>query len=196
MRSNDWLLSILLTFSSVPATGFASDSSTQSANTAVINVGALSAVQSETFLYKAQGERAKALRGIDGDGMQPGFATAPTYPSAPLITDAIQQVGTASEVLPVVKLVSGPSQALRATLLYSSGFEVDAKAGDRDIPGGFRVESISLESVVLSRAGKRYPLGFSSRAPSAGVPGGSIRASGLPGMSIGQPSPISLPGQP
>jgi len=175
-----------------------------------ITVGELSRVQSETILYKAQGERAKALREINGTSAQATTAPQPNYLSQPVVTpasrgtSAAEQTGVA-EQLPVVKLVYGAGTALHATLLYAGGFEIDASPASTDLPGGYRVASLSLDSVVLSRGGKRYPLGFSNRAPSypvATVAAG--QASVLPvtvtpmnpvaPVPIPAPAPIALPG--
>lgn len=144
-----------------------------------ISVGELSAVQSETYLYKAQGERAKALRALESEGgTSSGTVTSGN-----------------SELPPVIKLVYGPPQALRATLLYSGGYEVDARMGGPELPGGFSVSSISLDSVMLNRAGKRYPLGFASTTPtqkgaSIGIPSQPM---GLPGLLPGQPASVFQP---
>lgn len=142
-----------------------------------ISVGELSTVQSETYLYKAQGERAKALRALEGDGL--------SLPST--------AVSSSSERLPVVKMVSGPRQALRATLLYSGGYEVDALVGGAALPGGYSVVSISVDRVVLSRADKRYPLGFATTPPIATGNGVALPPMGLPGMPPGQPAPVFQP---
>lgn len=154
-----------------------------------ISVGALSAVQSETILYKAQGERAKALREIKGDDLSAGQPFP--YPYQPS-----QPVGAAKEPLPVVKLVSGSTKSLRVSLLYSGGFEIDAQVGGPELPGGYKLESISMDNVVVSRNGKRYSLGFSSTQPmanSATLPAPSF--TGLPGAPMGMPAPVYSPGQ-
>lgn len=196
MRNNYLFLSVLLSLASQPGLSLANESST--ANTAGISVGELSAVQSETLLYKAQGERAKAIRSIDGDNPQTTPANTSAYQPRPLIPEPIPRSSSAGEMLPVVKMVSGSSRALRATLLYSGGYEVDAQVGGPDLPGGYKVASISLDSVVVSRGGKRYPLGFSNIAPSASFTSmtSHIPVSGLPEMPMGQPAPVMLPGQP
>ena len=145
-----------------------------------ISVGELSAVQSQTYLYKAQGERAKALRALESEGGTPsGTVTS----------------GNSELPPPVIKLVYGPPQALRATLLYSAGYEVEARVGGPELPGGYSVSSISLDSVALSRAGKRYPLGFASTAPTQKDTGIGIPSQpmGLPGMLPGQPAPVFQP---
>lgn len=156
--------------------------------TSAVTVGALSEVQSQTILYKAQGERAKALREINVQGQSPGQAVTSLYPS-------IQPQAGIDEPLPVVKLVSGSAKNLRVTLLYSGGFEIDAQTGGPELPGGYRLESISLDNVVVTRAGKRYSLGFSSspavstRPPTSSLPG-------LPGAQVGSPTPVFTLGQP
>ena len=134
-----------------------------------ISVGELGKVQSETILYKAQAERTKALResrGEDTSSIQqvpsafPGaFMQQPTQPAAPAPNRASSEPD-----LPVVRAITGSSRRLQATLLFSGGYELDANVG-KELPGGYRVSQITLDGVLLERAGKRYPLGFSDRAP-------------------------------
>ncbi|GEM_PF-780759 len=175
-----------------------------------ITVGELSRVQSETILYKAQGERAKALREINGTSPQATTTPQPSYLSQPVVAPASRVGGApeqtgAVEQLPVVKLVYGVGTALHATLLYAGGFEIDASPASTDLPGGYRVANLSLDSVVLSRGGKRYPLGFSNRAPS--YPVATIATGQVPGLPVTAapmnpvapvpvlpPAPIALPG--
>ncbi|WP_256261164.1 type IV pilus biogenesis protein PilP [Pseudomonas gingeri] len=194
MQTKYIFLPALLAITCLSGMSKASESPPSASTSAGITVGELSAVQSETFLYKAKADRARAIRSIDGDNPQTSASPATAYQPRPFAPD---QLGSGSgEQLPVVKLVSGSSRALRATLLYSGGYEVDASGG-QDLPGGYKLESISLDNVVLSRAGKRYPLGFSSRAPSASFDSGRMPVSGLPGTGIpmAQPSPVTLSGQ-
>ena len=183
---------------------------TKSADPDGITVGELSRVQSETILFKAQGERAKALREINNGGVQAISVPQPSYPQQPLPIPGNRGSTTADpanavEQLPVVKLVYGAGKALHATLLYSGGFEIDASLASTDLPGGYRVASLTLDSVVLSRGGKRFPLGFSNRAPS--YPVASVAASQgpvlpmtvtpmnpMPPAPIAAPTPIALPG--
>jgi type IV pilus biogenesis protein PilP len=183
MRNEYLLLTVLLAFAGLPRISLADESS------AGISVGELSKVQSETFLYKAQAERAAALRAIDG---------AQTNQPRPYSVEPAQLGSSSEELLPVVELVYGSSRSLHATLLYSGGGEVDAQVGGQELPGGYKAGGISLDSVVLTRNGKRYPLAFSTSAPSNRYQGTSSRVpvSGLPGISMGQPAPITLPGQP
>jgi type IV pilus biogenesis protein PilP len=175
-----------------------------------ITVGELSRVQSETILYKAQGERAKALRELNDGGTQAKVVPQPSYLPQPAampssaVGGGVEHAGAVDQ-LPVVKLIYGSGKALRATLLYTGGFEIDASLASTDLPGGYRVASLSLDSVVLSRGGKRYPLGFSNRAPS--YPVASVATSQPPvlpvtvtpmnpvaPMPVPAPAPISLPG--
>ncbi|MFC3941535.1 type IV pilus biogenesis protein PilP [Pseudomonas gingeri NCPPB 3146 = LMG 5327] len=194
MQTKYIFLPALLAITCLSGMSQASESPPSASTSAGITVGELSAVQSETFLYKAKADRARAIRSIDGDNPQTSASPATAYQPRPFAPD---QLGSGSgEQLPVVKLVSGSSRALRATLLYSGGYEVDAQRSGQELPDGYKVESISLDSVILSRAGKRYPLGFSSRAPSASVQDSArMPVPGLPGMLMGQPSPVTLSGQ-
>nr|QOU99588.1 hypothetical protein [Pseudomonas syringae pv. actinidiae] len=175
-----------------------------------ITVGELSRVQSETILYKAQGERAKALRELNDGGTQAKAAPQPSNLPQPVAMPSSAVSGNAEHAglvdqLPVVKLIYGSGKALRATLLYTGGFEIDASLASTDLPGGYRVASLSLDSVVLSRGGKRYPLGFSNRAPSYPVTTVAAgQASVLPvtvtpmnpvaPVPVPAPAPIALPG--
>ncbi|OLU25492.1 hypothetical protein BVH03_17720 [Pseudomonas sp. PA15(2017)] len=131
-----------------------------------INVGELGIVQSQTILFNAQAERAKAERAA-GSGAASSNPVS-SYPaqipaSPPMSADQPPR----QQDLPVIKAITGSSNKLRATLLYSSGIEVEVTAGSRDLPGDFRVAQITLEAVVLERSGKRFLLGFSERAPSS-----------------------------
>lgn len=182
---------------------------TKPSNTDGITVGELSRVQSETILYKAEGERAKALRELNNGGAQSVSAPQLGYLPPPMATQTGRlnagEPADAVEQLPVVKLIYGAGKALHATLLYPGGVEVDASPASTDLPGGYRVASLNLDSVVLSRGGKRYPLGFSNRAPSYPVATAATgRASVLPiavtpmnpppPASVPAPTPIALPG--
>lgn len=175
-----------------------------------ITVGELSQVQSETILFKAQGERAKALREINGTGAQAASTPQPSYLPQPATTpisrvSGIGEQSATTEQLPVVTLIYGVGKALHATLLYSGGFEIDASMASTDLPGGYRVASLSLDSVVLSRGGKRFPLGFSNRAPSYPVTTVSASQGAVLPVTVGPvnpmpptptaaPTPIALPG--
>ncbi|NWN46590.1 type IV pilus biogenesis protein PilP [Pseudomonas sp. MAFF 301514] len=138
-----------------------------------ISVGELGKVQSETILFKAQAERTKAELEANGtipNAPQP-VGQFPTTGLTPTITATAP--GPRLLALPVVKEISGSGQKLRASLIYGDGSEVDAKPGS-ELPNGFRVQQITLDGVVLSKEGKRYPLGFGSRVmiqPQQSLPG-------------------------
>ncbi|WP_073168547.1 type IV pilus biogenesis protein PilP [Pseudomonas asturiensis] len=128
-----------------------------------INIGVLSEVQSETILLQARAEKAKAERSLNGDVTTTAVQTVPPYP--PEAARSSADAGVADQPLPVVTMVSGSTRAPQATLLYSGGFEIEANTLGAELPGGYKLAKISLDGVVLTRAGKMYPLGFSSRAP-------------------------------
>lgn len=65
---------------------------------------------------------------------------------------------------PTVKMVQGVGNSLFATFLYPNNMTMDAKEGDL-ISGGYKVESISVNQVVLSKDGQRIRLGFSASPP-------------------------------
>ncbi|KTT49669.1 hypothetical protein SB11R_10030 [Pseudomonas oryzihabitans] len=161
-----------------------------------ITVGELSQVQSQTLLLEAMVKRAEAQQKLDHPNSPANApAAALTYPAPTAGSEP-----AAAEQLPVVKLVYGNGKALHATLLFSGGYDVDATAG-MDLPGGYRVTSVSLDSVVVSRNGKHYPLGFSNRAPSypqsyaSNAPRFSVTAVPMnPPAPAAPPTPIPLPG--
>lgn len=137
----------------------------ETASSMGIDVGTLSEVQSQTVLFKAQAERAKAQNSIEGASTPPPTAIAQPYLPQPQRTAAPVPTPAPSEGLPVVSMISGSRRAPHATLLYSSGYEVEAQSVGSQLPGGFKLASISLDGVVLIREGKLFPLGFSNRAP-------------------------------
>lgn len=175
----------------VPLLGWAGESSLPG-----VNVGELATVQSETILYKAQAERAKALRSIDGEASQtttqPSAAYLPPGIFPPTTSAPTRTAGTQQD-LPVVKAIFGSAKRLRATLLYSGGFEVDADSSSRELPGGYRVAILTVDNVTLERSGKRFPLGFSNIAPTNlsntndSAPNSPPSAPMLPGLIPGQP---------
>ncbi|PXB75660.1 type IV pilus biogenesis protein PilP, partial [Pseudomonas aeruginosa] len=77
---------------------------------------------------------------------------------------------------------------MTATFLFPGGYELDAASG-AELPGNYRVESISLDQVVLTdKDGNRVPVGFSSVAPtqaSSSAQGASVPPA-LPG-AVPQP---------
>jgi len=163
-------LSLWLPILSVPAV--ASD-------LAGINVGELGKVQSETILFKAKAERIKAEREATATAPStpPAVDAFPTAGFQPAL--AVTAPGPRQSALPMVKEISGSGQKLRASLIYSGGGEIEAKPGS-ELPDGFRVLQITLDGVVLGKGGKRFPLGFGSRA-------GMLQPqTSLPGLNPGQ----------
>ncbi|MBC8878053.1 MULTISPECIES: type IV pilus biogenesis protein PilP [Pseudomonas] len=157
-----------------------------------INIGELSQVQSETLLFTAQAARARAKEDI----VNGGETSTSTSTSAPVqVTQSAYTTpapaSNSTPQLPVVKTVFRMNNALYATLLYGSGFEVDASVGNSELPGGFKVISVSLDSVVLGHDGRRYPLGFSTRAPSGSVDAPQMSLQTLKPVAPGQPSAMS-----
>ncbi|WP_438299542.1 type IV pilus biogenesis protein PilP [Pseudomonas sp. NMS19W] len=144
-----------------------------------INVGELGKVQSETILFKAKAERSKAE--LEANGTLPSSPQPVAQFPAPGFTPTMTPTSPAprQSFLPVVKEISGSGQKLRASLIYSDGSEVDAKPGS-EVPNGFRVQQITLDGVVLSKEGKRFPLGFGNRVVSQ-------PQQSLPGLMPGQP---------
>ena len=178
---------LLLLYSAItvaPTLGWAGEG-----NPSGVNVGELAIVQSQTILLKAKAERARAEQSVNGEVTQVlGQPSAPPYPP---ITPAAHSTD-AQRDLPVVKAVFGSGNRLRATLLYSSGFEVDADQSSQELPGGYRVVTLTVDSVTLERKGQRYPLGFSNLPPTgssnanSSLPGSTQPLSILPGLIPGQ----------
>lgn len=170
------------------------------AETGGINVGELSAVQSQTLFFKAQAElnQAKASAGHGNTASLPAYAPAPVAtPVASTHSDQAQRAPSAApEYLPVVKTLYGSPRDLRATLLYPNGQTAEARMGGGLLPGGYSLSRISLQGVELSRGGRRFPLGFADQAPgsmpvaSQPLPGAE---SALPGVPAGQPTALQEP---
>lgn len=171
MRNDSWLLGLLALASSY-ATASPPDFSG-------INVGELGKVQSETILYRAQAERAKAERDIGAAVTTSSTAVGGLEGLTSQPTPILREPG--EPALPVVRTISGSSKKLQATLLFAGGIELDTTAG-REIPGGYRVVQVSLDGVTVERKGKRYQLGFSNQAPT----GVSAVPTALPGQAIPQ----------
>ncbi|QQN25641.1 type IV pilus biogenesis protein PilP [Pseudomonas syringae group genomosp. 3] len=186
--------SILLTLllSCVAASNMALAADPSPTDLSRINIGELSQVQSETLLFTAQAARARAKEDI----VNGGKTSTSTSTSAPVqVTQSAYMTpapaSNSTPQLPVVKTVFRTNNALHATLLYGSGFEVDASVGNAELPGGFKVISVSLDSVVLGHDGRRYPLGFSNRAPSGSVDAPQLSLQTLKPLAPGQPSAMS-----
>jgi len=175
------------------------------AETGGINVGELSAVQSQTLFYKAQAElnQAKSSAGQGATASLPTYAPAPSAaPVSPGSAAALQSdqaprsPSAAPEYLPVVKMIYGSPRDPRATLLYPNGQTAEARMGGGLLPGGYSLSGISLQGVELSRGGRRFPLGFADQAPGA-LPAASQPLPGagpnLPAMAAGQPTALQEP---
>jgi len=192
--SNDLSRLLLIATITVAAQG------AHAAETGGINVGELSAVQSQTLFFKAQAElnQAKASAGQGSTASLPAYAPAPAIaPVAPAHSDQAQHAPSAApEYLPVVKTLYGSPRDLRATLLYPNGQTAEARMGGGLLPGGYSLSGISLQGVELSRGGRRFPLGFADQAPgsmpvaSQPLPGAE---SALPGVPAGQPTALQEP---
>ncbi|MCD5972567.1 MULTISPECIES: type IV pilus biogenesis protein PilP [Pseudomonas syringae group] len=179
--------SILLTFllSCVAVGNMAVAADPSPTDLSRINIGVLSQVQTETLFFKAQAARARAMEEIVNGGKTSTSAPVQVMQSAYTMP---APASNSTPQLPVVKTVFRTNNTLHATLLYGSGFEVDASIGNAELPGGFKVISVSLDSVVLSHGGRRYPLGFSTRAPSASVDAPQMSLQTLKPITPGQPS--------
>ncbi|QNR00105.1 hypothetical protein BGI51_22055 [Pseudomonas oryzihabitans] len=192
--SNDLSRLLLIAAITVAAQG------AHAAETGGINVGELSAVQSQTLFFKAQAElnQARASAGQGGTASLPAYAPAPAaVPVASPHSDLAQRTPSAApEYLPVVKTLYGSPRDLRATLLYPNGQTAEARMGGGLLPGGYSLSGISLQGVELSRGGRRFPLGFADKAPgsmqvaSQPLPGAE---SALPGVPAGQPTALQEP---
>lgn len=192
--SNDLSRLLLIAAITVSAQG------AHAAETGGINVGELSAVQSQTLFFKAQAElnQAKASAGQGSTASLPAYAPAPAVaPVASPHSDLAQRAPSAApEYLPVVKTLYGSPKDLRATLLYPNGQTAEARMGGGLLPGGYSLSGISLQGVELSRGGRRFPLGFADQAPgsmpvaSQPLPGAE---SALPGVPAGQPTALQEP---
>lgn len=105
-------------------------------------IGELQEIQTATVLAKARASLAEITKNLGG----PGAVSDPN-----------------ARGLPAVKLIAGNARALTATLVYPSGANYEARAGE-EVPGGYRVQSITTDAVVLDRAGQVIKLGFSGSA--------------------------------
>ncbi|MGS1117394.1 type IV pilus biogenesis protein PilP [Castellaniella sp. UC4442_H9] len=88
---------------------------------------------------------------------------------------------------PTVKAVLGTGGRLYATFAYPGNMTMDAKVGDV-ITGGYTVESIGVDQVVLSRDGKKLRLGFSASPPTPLPDAQAGAGTFAPGFNTGMPS--------
>ncbi len=126
-------------------------------------VGELAEIQAQAILTEAKVRLATAQRQLEGKGETGQVVSAqgqtfamPVPAAPPTITQPVP---------PVVRTIYGAGGKMTATFLFPGGYEVDAASG-AELPGNYRVESISLDQVVLTdKDGNRVPVGFSSVAP-------------------------------
>lgn len=83
---------------------------------------------------------------------------------AQLKTQGVTTTKIAESYAPTVKMVQGVGNSLFATFLYPGNMTMDARVGDV-ISGGYKVDSISVSQVVLSKDGETVRLGFSASPP-------------------------------
>ncbi|WAJ37250.1 type IV pilus biogenesis protein PilP [Pseudomonas sp. GOM7] len=177
-----WLPLVLLVAMLV-ASCIANDAQADVVDLSGIDVGNLGKVQSQTILFNAQAERAKARRSIaenGGSSGQSGDSNTQVHIHSPVPGNSAQ-VTTQFQDLPVIKAITGSPRKLSATLLYKSGVEFDVVAGS-SLPGNFRVSNISLEGVTVEGNGKQFLLGFSGISPSTSGSTSSPVAPALPGQ--------------
>lgn len=150
---------------------------------AVATVGELTDVQAETVLAEAKVRLAEAQAKLDGKvstSVPTGLSAVPPEDPEDVALPA-----------PVVRTIYGSGGRMTASFLFPGGYEADAGAG-QELPGGYRVESISMDKVLLSKDGKRFPVGFSNTAPimpAQSQPMGGMVAPALPGAMPGQAFP-------
>lgn len=153
---------------------------------AAATVGELTDVQAATVLAEAKVRLAEAQAKLDGKAS----------PSVPSELSALPHRDIDLPA-PVVRTIYGSGGRMTASFLFPGGYEADAGAGQA-LPGGYHVESISLDQVLLSKDGKRFPVGFSNVAPSMPAQSqsmGSMITPALPGAMPGQAFPPTTFGQ-
>jgi type IV pilus biogenesis protein PilP len=129
-----WVLAITLLLTPLPGTAYAQAPGG--------TIGELQDIQTATVLAKARASLAEITKKLGG----PGSVVDPN-----------------ASGLPAVQLIAGNARSLAATLIYPSGATYEARTGE-DVPGGYRVQSITTDAVVLNRAGQIIKLGFSGSA--------------------------------
>ena len=121
-------------------------------------------LQAEAAQYKAQSERDEyKAKTQDPSGSSLG-GDIPSLPASNMVQT--NKGNPDDTVLPVVRAVFGANGKLTASLLYSSGARFEGAVGE-NIPGNYKIESISMDKVVVSRNGKNNILIFSKVAPHA-----------------------------
>ncbi|CAJ4320705.1 type IV pilus biogenesis protein PilP [Burkholderia pseudomallei] len=90
--------------------------------------------------------------------------------------------------IPVVTGIFGSHGVQYARILFPDGVTADAYPG-RVVRGGYKVETVNLQKVELSKGGKRMELGASDNAPTAAKSASMQGVTG--GMPMGGPMPMS-----
>lgn len=114
-------------------------------------IGDLAEIQSETVIYRAKRERAKALLELTN------------------MTGISEETTHSSSHCPVVRTVQGKKPDLHAILLYPGGSEITVKSGDQ-LPHGMIVGKITAKEITIVNPSTHQEtrLGFSSIAPGLG----------------------------
>ncbi|POZ80174.1 hypothetical protein C3743_40050 [Burkholderia contaminans] len=90
--------------------------------------------------------------------------------------------------IPVVTGIFGSHGVQYAKILFPDGVSADAYPG-RVVRGGYKVETVSLEKVELSKRGKRIELGTSDSAPAPAKSASMQGSAG--GLPMGGPIPMN-----
>ncbi|RQR11275.1 type IV pilus biogenesis protein PilP [Burkholderia stagnalis] len=90
--------------------------------------------------------------------------------------------------IPVVTGIFGSHGVQYAKILFPDGVTADAYPG-RVVRGGYKVETVSLEKVELSKRGKRMELGTSDSAPAPAKSASMQGSAG--GLPMGGPMPMN-----
>ncbi len=85
--------------------------------------------------------------------------------------------------VPTVRSVQGVGAQLSALLVYVGGAQATARVGE-DVPGGYRVKSVTVDRVVLTRNGQDLRLGFSADPPQGASEGPVRLSSPFPGSAV------------
>lgn len=149
-------------------------------------IGDLQQVQSETVMFDAKFKRAEAKAKLRSELAKTGDdQRADSSVGSPVETSVI------INELPTVIGISGAAGRLLATLRYPNGTTVSCKSGDQ-IPGGYHVAQVGIDTVMLVRGDRRIPLQFGvASMPIQPTRNGSAgSASALPGVSMNSLTPV------
>lgn len=124
-------------------------------------VGDLATVNQETLWYEAQAKLLKAKKQYTMD---------------------TQVESRSMDGAPEARGVQGVGSRLRVRFVFPSGAVTYGKQGDT-LPGGYRVDSVTLEKVVISKAGETKAMGFTG-AESAAAPAKDTRNSQPPAITL------------